>query len=424
MAKAADTWDALLRRQLKLEHGPGWSISKQSGRTKLTRRHADGNRSSAMLDIAWLASSSSTINAAVARLRQLMEERHLSLVEAHALTTAPAASSDPTAGINWTAVAEAFLATRADRRATTLRDLSHRVRNALLTLETKPRPRDGRSLMRAYAAQHFAKCPAGGVGRKRHLGDVSAFLTYAVDRAGADTCWHPLEGEELEELIGTADNGASEALTPPIKPEQLAALLDALETDDKPELRLAVALVGLYGLRPAELAALQVVDGRLYVGGQVKRNRRTMKKAKANRLALPLDIPGREGEGARALQLYASGLVKLPKPVLTAIETGEFKPVGDAFRQLLDRYPFWQSLVKATKGLTPYSLRHGYAWRGHKAYARSLPIRDLAALMGHDPSTHHKHYGKWTDEDGLLEAVANLSAGLTLQMVEAVPCAR
>ena len=421
MAKAADTWDALLRRQLKLEHGPGWSISEQSTRTKLTRRHSDGTRSSVMLELAWAASSSSKINATVARLRQLMEERNLGLTEAHNLTTAPAASSEASGAINWAAVAEAFLATRSDRRATTLRDLKARVRNALLTLEAKPRPRDGRSLMRAYAVQHFASCPAGGQGRKRHLGDVSAFLAYAVDRAGADTCWRPLEGEELEELIGTADNGAGEELTPPIKPEQLAALLDALEADGKPELRLAVALVGLYGLRPAELAALRVEEGRLKVGGAVKRNRRTMKKAKADRLVLPLDIPGREGEGARALQLYASGLVKLPRPVLSAIESGEFKPVGDALRQLLDRYPFWQSLVKATPGMTPYSLRHGYAWRGHKAYARSLPVRDLAALMGHNPATHHRHYGKWTDEAGLLEAVANLTAGLPPAVVEVAP---
>ena len=262
---------------------------------------------------------------------------------------------------------------------------------------------------------------AGGQGRKRHLGDVSAFLTYAGDRAWAEACWRPLEGEELEELIATADNGAGEELTPPIKPEQLAALLDALEADNKPELRLAVALVGLFGLRPAELAALRVDDGRLKVGGGVKRNRRTMKQAKPDRLVLPLDIPGREGEGARVLQLYASGMVKLPKPLLTAIAGGEFKPVGDAFRQLLERYPFWQSLAKATPGLTPYSLRHGYAWRGHKAYARSLSVRDLAALMGHNPATHHKHYGKWTDEDGLLEAVASLGAGSTPPLVAAAP---
>jgi integrase len=421
MAKITGTLDTNLRRLLKQEHGPGWGISEQSGNTKLTRRHADGTRSSVMLELPWTASSTTKISAAVARLRQLMEERNLALAEAHKLTTAPAASSEASGAINWPAVAEAFLATRSDRRATTLRDLKGRVRNALLTLETKPRPRDGRSLMRAYAAQHFAKCPSGGQGRKRHLGDVSAFLTYAVDRAGAEACWRPLEGEELEELIATADNGAGEELTPPIKPEQLAALLDALEADNKPELRLAVALVGLFGLRPAELAALRVEDGRLKVGGGVKRNRRTMKQAKPDRLVLPLDIPGREGEGARVLQLYASGMVKLPKPLLTAIAGGEFKPVGDAFRQLLERYPFWQSLAKATPGLTPYSLRHGYAWRGHKAYARSLSVRDLAALMGHNPATHHKHYGKWTDEDGLLEAVASLGAGSTPPLVAAAP---
>ena len=29
-----------------------------------------------------------------------------------------------------------------------------------------------------------------------------------------------------------------------------------------------------------------------------------------------------------------------------------------------------------------------------------------AALMGHDPSTHQKHYGRWVDEQGLDDAVA------------------
>jgi integrase len=57
-------------------------------------------------------------------------------------------------------------------------------------------------------------------------------------------------------------------------------------------------------------------------------------------------------------------------------------------------------------GLTPYSLRHGYAWRGHKAYSRSIPVRDLAYMMGHNPATRHRHYGKWTDEAGLGKAVA------------------
>jgi len=406
----ADTWDQLLRKQVKLEHGRGWSISQQSGKAKLTRRHPDGSRESVTLAIPWAASSGSAINAAVARLRQLMEERGLRLSDAYALTELAEVSTGSAEGLNWQWVAEQFLASRADRREATLCDLRFRVSNALTTLSAKPKPRDGRSLMKAYAAQHFAKCPPGGSGRKAHLGDLAALLTFAVNRCGAETCWKPLEGEELRELVGAAERAAGDELTRPIKPEQLADLLDALKADGKLELELAVGLVGLFGLRPAELAVLRVDDeGRLRVGAQVKRNRWSMNRPKSERLALPLDIPGRDGEGARFLQLYASGLVKLPPRILTTIERGEFKPVGEAFRKLLQRYPFWQSLVAANPGLTPYSLRHGYAWRGHKSYQQSLSVRDLSALMGHTPVVHLQHYGKWTDEKGLIEAVEKLS---------------
>ena len=403
------TWDQILRRQVKLEHGRGWSLSQQSGKAKLTRRYPDGTRSSVTLGIPWAANSESAINAAIARIRDLMEERGLGLAEAHAMTDLADSNKDSENGLNWPQVAEQFLESRADRRASTLGDLRHRVSNILLTMQAKPRPRDGRSLMRAYAAQHFAKCPPGGKGRKAHLGNVAALLDFAVTRCGADGCWRPLANEELRELIGASQRPAGDDLTRPIKPEQLAALLDALEADGKPELHLAVGLVGLFGLRPAELAVLRVDDeGRLRVG-EVKRNRWAMRRAKSERLAVGIDIPGRDGEGRRILQLYASGLVKLPLRILTTIERGEFKPVGEAFRKLLERYPFWQSLATANPGLTPYSLRHGYAWRGHKAYERSLSVRDLAALMGHTPAVHLQHYGKWTDEAGLIDAVERLT---------------
>ena len=407
-----DTWDQLLRKQIKLEHGRGWSVSPQSGKAKLTRRYPDGTRSSVTLAIPWAASSGSAINTWVARLRQLMEERGLGLQETHALTGLAEVNAGEADGLNWKRVADQFLESRADRRAATLGGLRFRVSNVLATLSKKPRPRDGRSLMRAYAAQHFAKCPPGGKGRKAHLGDVAALLVFAVTRCGAEACWKPLEGEELRELIGAAERASGEELTRPIKPEQLAALLDALRDEGQAELQLAVGLVGLFGLRPAELAVLRVdEEGRLRVGAQVKRNRWSMSRPKSERLVLPLDIPGREGEGARFLQLYASGLVKLPARILTTIERSEFKPVGEAFRKLLERNPIWQSLVAASPGLTPYSLRHGYAWRGHKSYAHSLSVRDLAALMGHTPVVHLQHYGKWTDEAGLIEAVARLNAG-------------
>jgi len=395
------TWDATLRDLIKTEHGFGWSIRGHRGKVQLTRRYDDGSRSSVSLDLPWDASSQTEVVSALGEVRQRMDAQGLGLADAYALIrNAPTAESGC---LNWAELVEQFMASREGRRATTLRDLRTRMNRTLEVLQSKPSPKDGRALMRAYAAQHFRACPVGGVGRRRQLLDVAALLRFAVTRAGAAERWMPPTADLIAELIGDADRHHEDST--PIKPEQLAALLDALRNAGRDDLHLAVSLVGLFGLRPAELGVLRVEEGKLYAGS-VKRNVRTLKVAKPDRRVLPLDLPGREGEGARAVALLDSGLVKLPAAILTQVKTSSHKGVGDAFRQLLNRFPFWLSMAAATPGLTPYSLRHGYAWRGHKAYERSIPVRDLAALMGHNPATHHRHYGKWTDEAGLEEAVA------------------
>ncbi|MFN6338759.1 MAG: hypothetical protein ACK41W_08550 [Cyanobacteriota bacterium] len=122
-----------------------------------------------------------------------------------------------------------------------------------------------------------------------------------------------------EALTGHSDRHHEDSV--PIKPEQLAALLDALREAGKAELHLAVSLVGLFDLRPAELGVHRVDEGRLYVGN-VKRNARTLKVVKPERRALPLDLPGREGEGTKAMALLRSGLVKLPGAIRTQVAEG------------------------------------------------------------------------------------------------------
>ena len=49
------TWTDLLRKQLKNEHGFGWSVVEQSGNTKVSKRYEDDSRSSVMLPIEWRA---------------------------------------------------------------------------------------------------------------------------------------------------------------------------------------------------------------------------------------------------------------------------------------------------------------------------------------------------------------------------------
>ncbi|WP_050757153.1 hypothetical protein [Cyanobium sp. PCC 7001] len=381
------------------------------GEVQLTRRWEDGSRSSVMLGILWNSACGLDVLNTVAAIRERVEAENLSLQEAHELVRSHQSHLDGPAmrgSINWEAIVEAYLASKADLRPTTLRDLRCRLNRLLSSLRKQPMPRSGPELMRRYAAEHFDHCPPGGQGRKRQLLDVAAFLRFAVQRHGVPSRWNPLGAEGMAELVGTSDRHAGDALTPPIKPEQLARLLDELAEAGNNELLLAVGLVSLYGLRPAELAVLRVNDGRLYVG-QVKRNQRTLNQRHPPRLVLALPLTGREAEAEQFLEDYSTGAISLPRAIRSAIASGSYKAVGDAFRQLLDRNPTWQRLAAETPGLTPYSLRHGYAWRAHKGYERPLSVRDAAALMGHSPATHHRHYGRWTDEAGLLDAVHSLT---------------
>ena len=71
--------------------------------------------------------------------------------------------------------------------------------------------------------------------------------------------------------------------------------------------------------------------------------------------------------------------------------------------------------MKANPGLSPYSLRHGYAYQGVLA---GIPLGQLTAAMGHDVLTHMKHYGQWTDEAGLDAAFSAANAKLTATLTE------
>ena len=46
---AAQQWEKTLRRQIQDNHGFGWNVIAQSGKTKLTGVHADGAKSAKVL---------------------------------------------------------------------------------------------------------------------------------------------------------------------------------------------------------------------------------------------------------------------------------------------------------------------------------------------------------------------------------------
>jgi integrase len=383
--ESSPRWVATLRHALKGEHGRGWSVRDKHGRVQITRRFEDGTRSAVDTAISWDAAAVRPTLDLIAAIRERMDGQQLGLRDAYRML-ADAPQSQPGV-IDWPAVIERYREERISsgqiKPTTWARDSAYRMERTLACLAATPTPRDGRALLERYRDQWCGA--AGSTGRKRQLLEVAALLRFAVKRCGAPDRWLP--PPDLEDLIGLRETATTDTL--PIKPEQLERLLDGIKD---PPLRLAVALVGLFGLRPAELMVARVDAGKLRVP-PIKRNRRTAKTPKQARMVLPLDLSGMPGEGARVLAQLESGLVPLPPAIVNA---SDLKLCGAAFRQYLDRCPAWQELRRQTPALTPYGLRHGYALRAHTQYR--LSIRVAAALMGHDPITHQRHYGGWTDE--------------------------
>ncbi|UPM49517.1 MULTISPECIES: tyrosine-type recombinase/integrase [unclassified Synechococcus] len=313
----------------------------------------------------------------------------------------------------WAAACRDYLRKRSDLRETTLGDSRKVIKRFLEVMASKPAPGDGPAVLKAYTEMHLQNTAPGGEGRRRNLQELSALLRHCVEDCGMPSLFLATSKEKRRELVGMADRQATDIQTPPLKPEQLIQLLEALEADKRWDLYLAVGLVALFGLRPAELANLRFEDGQLRTTG-VKRNRADMNRTAREqgrgkeRILEALEPVELEGLGDKLAHQWASGLIKLPPQIQTAIEgykKGQHtsKLVGNAFAQYLRRYQPWRSLVASTPGLTPYSLRHGFAWQAH---LMGVGTRWASSLMGHDHDTHLRYYGNWTDETSVKDAVA------------------
>jgi integrase len=263
---------------------------------------------------------------------------------------------------------------------------------------------------------------AGSKGRRRNLKDAASFLTYGVDRCAMPDRYRPPSKSIIEELVGTGEFSAVELLTPALKPEQFTQLLDDLLHEGNQPLWLAVAACGYTGCRPSELATIKVKDGVAKVTS-TKRNARNMKKPPKTRSVKPLEIPGRNHEGARVLALIEAGgeMGRFPKALKYQIErvmdpshenhTTSFRDVGACFNQMLCRSKAWKKLMadENNRDLSPYSLRHGYSWRSTFG-ENAMPLRAAADLMGHDLGTHLRWYASWIDEKSSLDAVDRFNA--------------
>ena len=426
MATTLD-WVKSLRADIRGDCGKGWNLRGREVGGKMVMqidRNDENGRSTLLTNIGWRKDNKRNILNAIVEIKDYMYHNGDSLKEAYKKFSNQSEYAPVIKGQlkGWAANKKAFLDSRSNRRSTTLYDLTKRVELACRFLEKSPKPQNAKDLFLRIKKEYFdvapphkgskkkLKNPEGGDGRKRNCGDIKSFLNYCVEKklVNANLWTAPSSDWLQEEIIKTKDSEEYQSKVP-IKSNELVQLLEEIENKGNLNLWLAVGLVGCFGLRPAELGALSVENGRLFVGTTVKRNKHKLKKndkPKAPEMVVSVDPIGLEGLGDRLVQLYAKGTIKLPLGVIRAIEkrgdNETYKPIGRAFGQLLKRQKSWKKLNlnrSENEQLDPYSLRHGFAYRCHVEMENPISATEVAGFMRHDTNTHNDVYANYIDND-------------------------
>ena len=412
-----DLWISDLRNLICTSFGRGWRVNgEQSGRTKLIYVFNEGKgennpRTTATLNIEWKQQSVPKIIAAIEYIKPLVVEKNISLGEAAKRWKAQNLPEEKkVTDIIWAEVLKEFKKIKQESLSSkTYIEWKRRAERFEEVINKRPSPTSGTDFVKKYAKHFFADIPSGSDSRKRYMDSVYKILEYGVNRHGMSERWLPPSKDLAKELIGTSSKTKQERLTPPISEADLTLLLDTYK-EENPRLYLAVGLIALHGLRLSELATLDVRDGNKLFVGSIKQNVQNQGKKIPPRRVFALDIKGKEGLGNELVAHYASGLYGLPEAVENQIKMVEtkrrFSDVGNTLSQQLNRTTIWKQLTKKTKGLTPYSLRHRWAFIAHKASDSPISVRDAASSMGHTTTTHLSFYGSWTSEASIEAAVA------------------
>jgi integrase len=221
---------------------------------------------------------------------------------------------------------------------------------------------------------------------------VARFLHFAVENCGIAEQYLP--PKEYKELIGKRQERKQPAT--PLLDHQFLSLYKSVQN---PSWRFAIGLLGVFGLRPAELDWCRVEQVGLRVEG-VKRN---ISGCSAPRLVHGLDPVGGEGLAEALLNEYRSnGERALPRAAVAAFWSTRIQ------QHLVRHVPRWAELLVTAREsgqghLTVYGLRHGFAFRGGQLYG--LSPRVLSALMGHTAAVHLRHYGQWAGDLEIAAAV-------------------
>ena len=407
-------WVARLRAGIKDRCGMGWQVVEQSGKCKVTfRPRGQSTRQSTVLSVEWEKNNSREIEDRVAAIKEALDSDPLLDIKSAAAAGAALQGGETgtsAATVDWLALFEGFETYKVKTtEQVKQRTYDREYKPVLEILRTcalsKPYPRNAVKLLESMVEA----CPsrrAGTASRKSLVSVTCQLLKFSIDKKGLAPNWQP--PNDRSDLVG-------ERMTPkkdgrPIDDTDWLRLLDTIE-DTHPQWWLALALLGLFGLRPVELLHCRLSDcGAKLNVYYYKRNANTRAENFRAADVPPLPPAARPELEEKVLQALAD----MPNIQDALPPLGRTNQVGGRVNQFLRNRDVWhhmqaKALDKGEK-LTSYGFRHGYAFRAHMVY--HLGVRVAARMMRHDTQTHVKHYGKWCDTETIDSAIAHAKSRL------------
>lgn len=156
-----------------------------------------------------------------------------------------------------------------------------------------------------------------------------------------------------------------------------------------------------FGLRPAELRGLELIEEEGMLLGRVTRQKRSSKGSSGARETPAVPPRGWPADCFELLDRWKRH--GLPLGMVSARSPGQ--ALTQQLRRLRDQEPV---AIPLDSELTAYSARHAYALR--LAQQLGLHVRESAELMGHSPAVHLATYGRRLDAPALMAKVRRLQA--------------
>jgi len=398
MAQTADPIQQALSGLVKAERKAGsllkgLTVSQQAGKPRVRYSTPEHSKpETATLPLTW---SIANVPAVIDQLQQVSRLINTGYPLRQAVDTLGTISTKKSGEYSWVNVYKAW----ADKQGFTVETRKKHdgwfARMHKLLRDSDYPVTNGKMLFRQYERMYFHNVKPGTDGRIRALRFFSNLIDYAVNNHGLHEDWQVTKEFRLD-IVGKKES-SEKGITPPILTPDLLDLLDKLE-NKYPDIYTMVGLMACYGLMGAELAVIKMTEQGLQT---VKdRPQHMLPKKRKPRSLESIDPLVRQGLGEDIAKKWISGYLHLPTSVYNAIariydapysyESPNYKAVGDAVRQVLDRNEYWKALVRVNPDITPYSLRHSFAWRCHREL--NMETSMVAPWMGHSSFVHDKHY--------------------------------